>query len=240
MSVFNRIASVLIVWVMLTFSAAAQESAPAAPTVSDPTAPHLIDLPASDGLTLRGAYFAPHAEAPAVLLLHQLYTTRHSWDALTLALMESGYNVLAVDLRGYGKTRGSINWAKAQEDTQRWAAWLSQQSGVQSVTLIGSSMGSALALTGCAGFDSCKGAVAISPSLNYFGVSTEAAITDGFPILSVYAENDRYPSEDMPTMQELAGDKMTVIMLTGRAHGIDLFRQDETLIPSIIEWVKAR
>lgn len=237
MRIVSRIAGLLILLVIFTVSVTAQESAPAAP---DPTAPHLIDLPASDGLTLRGAYFSPHAEAPAVLLLHQLYTTRHSWDTLTLALMESGYNVLAVDLRGYGKTRGAINWTRAQEDTQRWAAWLSQQSGVKSVTMIGSSMGSALALTGCASFDSCKGAVAISPGLNYFGVSSEAALTDGFPILAVYAENDRYPSEDMPTMQDIAGDKMTVIMLPGRAHGIDLFREDETLIPSIIEWVKAR
>ena len=189
---------------------------------------------------LRGAYFSPHAEAPAVLLLHQLYTTRHSWDTLTLALMESGYNVLAVDLRGYGKTRGAINWSQAQDDTTRWAAWLSQQTGVSSVTLIGSSMGSALALNGCAAFDPCKGAVAISPGLNYFGVSSEDSLTDGFPILAIYADQDRYPSEDMPTMQELAGDHMTVITLSGRAHGIDLFREDETLIPSIVEWVKAR
>jgi len=237
MSRINRIAGVFLALLMLTWGASAQESAPAA---ADPTAPHLIDLPAADGLTLRGAYFAPHAEAPAVLLLHQLYTTRHSWDALTLALMESGYNVLAVDLRGYGKTRGSIDWSQAQDDTTRWAAWLSQQTGVQSVTLIGSSMGASLALNGCAAFDPCKGAVAISPGLNYFGVSVESALTDGFSILAIYAEQDRYPSEDMPTLQELAGDSMSVISLPGRAHGIDLFRQDQTLIASIVEWVRAR
>ncbi len=233
----TRVIILAAVALIMTLGAAAQESAPAA---SDPTAPHLIDLPAADGLTLRGAYFAPHADAPAVLLLHQLYTTRHSWDSLTLALMEAGYNVLAVDLRGYGKTRGSINWSQAQDDTNRWAAWLSQQPGIQSVTLIGSSMGSSLALNGCASFDPCKGAVAISPGLNYFGVSSESALTDGFPILAIYAEQDPYPSEDVPTMQELAGDAMSVITLPGRAHGIDLFRQDETLIASIVEWVKAR
>lgn len=236
MTWFNRMTSLLILGLMLTFGVAAQDSAPAAPS---PTTPSLIEIPAADGLTLRGAYFAPHANAPAVLLIHQLYTTRHSWDTLTLPLMEAGYNVLAIDLRGYGKTRGSINWTRAQEDTTRWAAWLSQQSGVSSVTFIGSSMGAALALNGCAAFDPCKGAVAISPGLNYFGVSTEAALSDGFPILAIYADKDRYPSEDMPAMQEIAGDKMTVITLTGRAHGIDLFREDDTLIPSIVEWVKA-
>lgn len=230
--------------VLVGMGVSAQEVAPppiAPPTVTptDPNAPRPVELVASDGLTLRGAYFAPHANAPAVLLLHQLYTTRHSWDSLTLAFNSAGYNVLAVDLRGYGQTRGAINWTQAQDDTTRWAAWLSQQPGVQSVALVGSSMGSSLAINGCAAFDPCRGAVAISPGLTYFGVSVEAALGDSIKVLAVYADHDRYPAEDMPTLQELAGDRMTVITLSGRGHGVGLFREDTTLIPSIVEWVAA-
>ncbi len=243
MSRWMRILCLVGVMMAYSVTGAAQDApAPAdpqaLPTPIDPTAPHLIELRASDGLVLRGAYFAPHASAPAVLMLHQLYTTRESWNTLALAFMEAGYNVLAVDLRGYGKTRGAINWRQAQDDTLRWAAWLSQQDGVQSVTMVGSSMGSSLAIAGCAAFSACRGVVALSPGLNYFGVSVEGALDDGIPMLVIYAERDRYPSEDVPVMQEIAGDALDITMIPGRAHGVDMLREDTTLIPDIIGWVQ--
>lgn len=204
----------------------------------DAIEPVLVTVDAEDGLTLRGAYFdASGGDGPAVLLLHQLYTTRHSWNPLIQSLMESGYKVLAVDLRGYGRTRGAISWDKAQSDTLIWADWLDSQAGVQSVALVGSSMGANLALNGCAAYDACKGVVALSPGLNYFGVRTAEAIAADFPALLVYADRDRYPAHDVPQMVEAGGSGLTVKTYEGRDHGIDLLKAHEDLYALVIEWL---
>jgi alpha-beta hydrolase superfamily lysophospholipase len=186
--------------------------------------PALVEVEAVDG------------DQPAVLLLHQLYTTRASWNPVINSLLESGYKVLAVDLRGYGQTRGSINWIKAQDDVIRWVEWLNDQAGVTSVSIIGSSMGSSLALTGCASSE-CAGVIAVSPGLNYFKVSTNDAIQAGFPVFIVYADHDTYPARDVPAMTELAGENVTLQTYAGRTHGVALFKEHEDLLPLVIDWL---
>jgi dienelactone hydrolase len=200
--------------------------------------PLQVEIEAPDGHTLYGEYFAKsEAEGRAVLLLHQLYSNHTGWTPLIYPLLDAGYKVLAVDLRGYGKTRGKINWSAAQDDTTAWADWLKSQPGVTSVALVGSSMGSSLALVGCAAVEGCVGAVAISPGINYYDVYTGDAVQAGFPTLIVYAENDRYPKEGVPTLQELGGENVSVILYPGRTHGFDLFKQEEDLIPQIVTWI---
>jgi dienelactone hydrolase len=216
---------------------AAEETSPT-PT-PQPLQPQEVEIEGSDGHKLRGAYYAAaSSDGPAVLLLHQLYTTRSSWAELIQPLMDAGYRVLAVDLRGYGATRGAINWALAQEDTALWFAWLASQPGVTSVALVGSSMGSTLALNGCAVIERCKGAVALSPGLSYFQISTHDAVQGAFPKLIVYAEQDRYPARDAPEMVELGGESVQILSYQGRAHGVDLLKQEADAIPQIISWLK--
>lgn len=239
---FRRLSRTLVIFLLLamlstTFAQEAEPTPEAAPAFE----PEEVELVAPDGHTLYGAYFAnSNAEGRAVLLLHQLYTTHTSWTSLIYPLMDAGYKVLAVDLRGYGKTRGKINWTAAQDDTVAWVDWLKAQPGVTSVAVVGSSMGSSLALVGCATMEGCVGAVAISPGLNYHSVYTGDAIQAGFPSLLVYAENDRYPKEGVPTLQELGGESVQTIMYAGRAHGVDLLKQEADLIPLIVGWIGER
>ena len=53
-----------------------------------------------------------------------LYARRSSWDVLLEPLLRGGYNVLAIDVRGHGTTRGGIDWNLAIEDNALWFAWL--------------------------------------------------------------------------------------------------------------------
>jgi alpha-beta hydrolase superfamily lysophospholipase len=205
-----------------------------------------VRIEAEDGLNLWGAYFPPRQpNSPAVLLLHQLYTTHTSWTPLIYPLLEQGYAVLAVDLRGYGATRGALNWGKAQTDTGTWLNWLSQQEGVrrESVFVVGASMGSNLALNGCAESDLCAGSVAISPGRRYFGVITDDAILSGAPTLLIYSDRDGQPARDVPVMLQMAQDaglaSVDAQVYAGRIHGVSLFRTEEDLIPTIINWLNA-
>lgn len=239
---YYRIAAGIVILLVTALTPASAQDATPVPAPSATAAPQIptnvVEIPAADGQTLRGTYFAPHGEAPAVMLIHQLYTTQTSWNFLVTPLTEAGFNVLTVDLRGYGQTRGRINWQAAREDIVKWAVWLDEQPGVQSVGMIGSSMGAVLAVDGCFNYEPCTRVVALSPALNYYGVYIEEALAGDLPVMAVYADRDRYPSRDMPDIVELAGDDLTVFTYAGRTHGIDLFRLDDTLGASVISFLQ--
>lgn len=238
---FRRITLVCLLLLSFSALAFAQEEVTPTPAPTPEFEPVAVEITAPDGKTLYGSYFSKsEGEGRAVLLLHQLYTNHTSWTPLIYPLMDAGYKVLAVDLRGYGLTKGSINWTAAQDDTVAWADWLKGQPGVTSVALVGSSMGSSLALLGCAAIEGCVGAVGISPSINYNNVYAGDAIQDGFPALLIYAENDPYPKVGVPKLQELGDDNVQVQLYAGRVHGVDLFKTYDDLAPLIVGWIGER
>lgn len=231
---------IVILWLMANTLVAQPAPDPTDEPTPPPFEPVAIELQGADGHTLHGNYFArSEGEGRAVLLLHQMYRTHTSWSPLIYPLMDAGFKVLAVDLRGFGLTRGSIQWAKAQQDTVAWVDWLSAQAGVTSIAIVGSSIGSALAINGCAEV-ACVGAVAISPGLNYYRVNISDALQSGVSILAIYAENDPYPKRDMPQIAELGGDHLTIQRYSGREHGVALFEQEADLIPLIVTWIAER
>ena len=235
---YRIVVGVIVLLLAAATPASAQDATPEPTAVPAQIPTNPIEIPAADGLTLRGTYYAPHGDAPAVLLIHQLYVTQTSWRFLVTPLTEAGFNVLTIDLRGYGRTGGRINWQAARTDIVRWAAWLDEQPGVQSVSMLGSSMGSALALDGCLSYEPCPRAVALSPALAYYGVSIEDALAADLPLMVAYSDHDRYPARDMQSIVELAGDDLTLFTYLGRTHGIDLFDLDETLGASVISFLQ--
>lgn len=65
-----------------------------------------IEFSGASGLTLRGdAYGEPNA--PPVILLHGGGQTRHAWDETSRALAETGFEAIAIDMRGHGQS----DWA---------------------------------------------------------------------------------------------------------------------------------
>jgi len=218
---------------------------PALP-VTDPVWPPVpvyimpVTTPAEDDLTLVGDLYLLDAARPTVLLLHQLYADRHSWVADVIpALLTAGYNALAVDVRGHGQTWGSVNWERAITDTQAWIDWM-RANNLNAVVLMGSSMGSTLAITGCANDPFCLGAIAISPGWNYYQINLEAAFAEQLgtrPVLVVYAERDYWPAVGVPLMVEAATGPVEVLTFPGNAHGMDLFSTEDTLMPEIVTWL---
>lgn len=218
------------------------EDDPAAATPT-PLPEPIVSIEADDGLALSGVYYDPGGDRPAIVLLHQMYSSRGSWADVIQPLLDAGFKVLIVDIRGFGDTRGRLNWTSAQADTVTWATWLREQPGVTSVMFMGSSIGSSLALVGCSQVEGCAGAVALSPGLNYYQVYTGDAIVAGFPALIVYADHDPYPIRDVPKMIELAdpdGDgahHLSLQVYAGREHGMELFAAHDELVGAITSWL---
>jgi len=202
-----------------------------------------VETQAADGLTLKGDFYMVDASHPTLLLLHQLYTTRASWADAVGVLTGAGYNVLTVDVRGAGETGGKINWPKAVEDVGVWMAWLRNTAGVRgdAISTMGSSIGSTLAIVGCANDGACRTAVALSPGWSYYGVSLQTALTTQLterPILVLYALRDRWPALGVPKMLKAAPSVIMTTSFAGRKHGFEMFSDNRDAIwASVLDWL---
>lgn len=74
-----------------------------------------VSVTAGDGFALQGSYFSAEKGGPAILLLHQCNADRRIYDQLAAMLNVAGYNVLAIDWRGFGGSRaGAFSDFRAQ------------------------------------------------------------------------------------------------------------------------------
>lgn len=203
--------------------------------------PEQVMTQAEDGLRLRADFYLVNPERPTVILLHQLYTTRASWADTIPVLLGNGYNVLVPDVRGYGATRGALNWGKAVTDVQAWFNFLRMEAGVRgdAISTMGSSMGSTLAIIGCANDEFCRTSIALSPGWDYYRISLADSIAVK-PTFVIYAERDRWPALGIDNMREAAPETMAVHVYEGNAHGMNMLKAEfETVMPMIIEWLAA-
>jgi len=69
--------------------------------------PHVIEVKASDGTSLKATYFAASKPGPGALLLHQSNRDRGSWSVVATQLASVGINTLTLDMRGLGESGGS-------------------------------------------------------------------------------------------------------------------------------------
>lgn len=211
--------------------------------------PQRVEVAAEDGLMLVGDFYAlatdTDTELPTVLLMHQNQSTRQSWQPLIGPLLEAGFNVLTVDLRAHGETGGTRDWEAAVGDVQTWLDWLREQPTVRdsAIATVGASIGSNLALVGCANDPTCVTAVALSPGVDYFGVMPRDALAVGLEFRSallVAAQDDPQSANSIWQFVMDASGEIGVKIYRRAGHGTTIFSgaEGENLIALIIDWLE--
>ena len=151
-----------------------------------------VTFESADKTVIVGSFLeSAKPDSPAVLLLHQFGSDRHSYDDFAKRLQAKGFGVLAIDGRGFGestKTSDGKTVAVSRSDDavkgmlgDVGAAFdfLSKQKNVDraKIGIVGASYGSSLALIYAADNPNVKAVALLSPGLNYFGnMPTEPAI----------------------------------------------------------------
>lgn len=205
----------------------------------------IVKITAGDGLEIVGAFYPSvlsGRQSPAALLLHQNRGSKDEWMLLIPALQAAGYNILAVDQRGFGETGGQTDWTLAEADVATLLAWLRAQPAIDGnqVAIIGASIGSNLALRGCVNDDKCKVAVALSPGLNYFGVKTADVVQKmgKRAFLLVAAQHDSEAAQSVKQLSMVAsGNLMIRLYEDSSRHGVHLFLYED-LIPTVMQWLR--
>jgi pimeloyl-ACP methyl ester carboxylesterase len=120
------------------------------------------------------------APVPAVLLLHGYGEDRSVWKNFSRQLLDGGWAVMALDLRGHGESRvknkvpiqASADWRtnphEFPQDLDPALDWLKSRPRIdgRKIVVIGSDVGANLALIASGRFPEVRTAVAIAPKLN--------------------------------------------------------------------------
>lgn len=236
--------------VLSLFAAVGCSEVPDTPPVPDPApaTPRTPSLPSArevtiltaDGVSLRGDLRpGARADAPLVVLVHQIGSSRGEWEPLLARLAsEPALSTFALDVRGHGRsttrrdgevdyrTFATADWEEVADDVPVVLGHLREEEGLQPrrVAVVGSSLGSSAAIMAAAADPSIAAVVALSPGRAYRGVDVIAPATRlGERPLLVVASRDEAPSA--ATAEELAriAPRGELLLVDGDAHGVRMF-----------------
>jgi len=208
---------------------------------------HII-LRTTDKIELLGVYRNTGQNRLAILL-HMMPATKESWEHIAQELLDFGYASLAFDQRGHGKSTmgGTLDYKNFGEPEQQakrldleaaleWA--YTQGFNDARIVLIGASIGANLSIRALAEHPNLPLAIALSPGLNYRGVTTDDAIVKIRPsqkVVLVASDDDDRPS--WPAIHELYRlnpSSTLLIQRTGLGHGTNMTDKDPTLIKELL------
>ncbi|MCL4253189.1 MAG: alpha/beta fold hydrolase [Anaerolineae bacterium] len=203
-----------------------------------------VDIEADDGLIIKGDYYpTPNGtDTIGLLLLHQLGLDRTSWSDIAPQLQQAGFSVLVTDMRGFGETGGTFDFALSQNDVQTQFNWLISQQNVKNIIIVGASIGANMGYITCATNPECLSVVALSPGLDYGGVMPENALTNGYgmrPTYLVTSRDDQYSLESVLALGAMAQGDATIQIYSGDSHGTDIFADEEATqrLIAFYEWL---
>jgi pimeloyl-ACP methyl ester carboxylesterase len=207
------------------------------------TAQQGVSLATEDGARISALLYGSGARA--VLLVHGGRFTKESWSPQVPAFRSAGFEVMAIDLRGFGQSHGPGGAAPTDAqlalDVLAAVRYLHSH-GAKSVSIVGGSMGGAAA--GDASITAHPGEIDRIVMLG--AAPTLPAEKLKSPALFIVARDDtsgygpRLPG--IRAQYEKAPQPKKLIVLDGTAHAQYLFQTDqsERVMQEILEWLSSK
>lgn len=235
---------------------------PATTTVTPPATPEAppardVTFTTTDGVTIAATLRpAPRVDAPAVILVHQVSSTRAEWAPLIARLeAEPAITTLAIDLRGHGASThgasGNLDWQTF--DDAAWAATrldvlaavaflMGPDSRVAPASLaaVGSSIGSSAVIAAAAEEPRLTTLVTLSPGRAYHGFDaiTPAAQLATRAIFAVASQDETDSSETAQAYGRITG--YPALIVPGDAHGVLIFGGAPDALDQIDDFLRER
>jgi pimeloyl-ACP methyl ester carboxylesterase len=178
------------------------------------------------------------------------------------ALEEAGIASLAIDLRGHGESTHTADGRTldyhqftdadhqgSREDVRAALKFLvSKGARDEQMLLVGASIGANLAFDALAGSRALRGAVLLSPGLDYRGVKTDTLVQKIAPASALYLAASREDEYSFMTVRELArmiGERqppldLVVKELIEAKHGTAMFEREPAFMEEVAQWVAVR
>ncbi len=204
-------------------------------TLTATAAPKDVSFTTADGAVIDADLYGVGAHG--VVFAHGAAFDKKSWAALARRLADLGYRALAIDFRGYGKSRGGRNSRALDQDVLAAVRWLHAQ-GVSSVDVVGGSMGGGAA--GQAATEVRPGEIDKLVLLSPMPIA-HPALLQAASILYIASRDESLA----PTVRQQfaqAPQPKQLILLDGRAHAQNIFAtsQAQHLSDTIIQFLTSR
>lgn len=217
------------------------------PAASGEAAVRTITLRTQDGVSLTAAHYeAPRRPAAAIVLVHMLTRTKEDWQDLAPRLVDAGFAVLAVDLRGHGGSGGASRLEDGRIDVSRMVLDVKAARGFFAgrpeiapgkVAIVGASIGANLALLVAADDVDVRSLVLLSPGSDYQG---EAAIRKygDRPVLLVAGANDPYARRSVRQLAAIGPGLREAQVIEAGGHGTVMLSRSPELGSRLVDWLK--
>jgi pimeloyl-ACP methyl ester carboxylesterase len=213
-----------------------------------------VSFRTSDGVTIVADYHERDGDGPSALLLHMMPAVKESWAQFAGQLLDAGFSrVLAIDLRGHGESResdsGELDYKLFEDedhqaktdDVEAAVAWLEERGAEKTrLAVIGASIGANLAIVYGGEHNEIPAVVALSPGLDYRGVTTPDKVKMYSPAQGLYIVASEEDELSFRTNRELAALKEDSALreLSGVGHGTTMLENEPGLSGEIIDWLK--
>ncbi|MFC4348257.1 alpha/beta hydrolase [Kordiimonas lipolytica] len=105
-----------------------------------------VRLEGQGGATLHGVLFKTSTPARGVVIYYKGNMGNIAWsEEIAEPFLELGFDVLSMDYRGFGKSRGVLSEAALLSDAEAWYDWAAEQYQGRDVRVFGYSMGTTFA-----------------------------------------------------------------------------------------------
>lgn len=212
-----------------------------------------VTLRTTDGVQIAADYYRGSGSR-GILLIHMMPATKDSWRDFASKLQQRGWDVLAIDLRGHGKSQGGPKGYLAFSDAEHQKSILDVEAGIafletkgipkSAIVIAGASIGANLALWYAADHPEIRQVVLLSAGLNYRGIATEplvAKLQPGQRVFFATSKDDGDNATMNQTLYELVppGVEKHLITYTAAGHGTNMFGKEEPdLAEAILQWLR--
>jgi pimeloyl-ACP methyl ester carboxylesterase len=205
-----------------------------------------VTIAADDGFPLKATWQSAGKSGPGVLLLHQCNADRRIYDNLGAMLGAAGYNVIALDFRGFGESSNAKDrdLATSREqmagDVDGALRFLSSQELVNKTLLgiVGGSCGVNHAIQAARRHPEVRTLVLLSGSTDADG---EAFIRSSakFPIFGAASEEDAAAAASIKKIVGLSANKDSqLILFKDAGHAASMFIKQPDLEADIVIWFR--
>lgn len=210
---------------------------------------------ASAGATISATYWAPSdpANQACALFVHQLSSTRAEYQPIIDRLRGQGH-LMAIDMRGHGKSTAgdggatldwktfeTADWLQVAVDIRAAADELARRGAADACVWTGSSIGSsAVLLAAAANPDRTRALVLLSPGLAYRGVETpDAARAVKVPVRMVLSR-EAGASDAAGALSRIFEENNVAVevhVAMGNDHGMKIVAGDEGILAETVEFI---
>lgn len=211
-----------------------------------------IEWKTEDGIQLSGMECGMGNDV-YVLFLPMMPAVKERYESFMLMLESQGISSLAMDFRGHGKSDGGPDGYKSFSPTGHVSYLLDAKSAIfylqtkgvllHNIICIGASIGANVALNMLSDFADLRFAIALSPGLDYKGISTKAcleSLSTGKEALFIASEEDTYSYLSAKELHEMQKARTDFWVLDEKGHGNEMLESDPELAGKIIQWIKKR